>query len=121
MGESEPVGGWGVFLCQCGLRWGRIYGTYTAGICKRTQAELEALRVRHAKEILDLKTVIAERDDRLSETRENALALESDVNTVRTLGLILGTKEQASTDSARTPVGPMARAPPAARPAREGG
>jgi len=38
--------------------------------------------VRHAKEVLDLKTVIAERDDRLNETRENALALESDVNTV---------------------------------------
>ena len=48
------------------------------------QSELEALRVRHAKEVLDLKTVIAERDDRLNETRENALALESDVNTVRT-------------------------------------
>jgi hypothetical protein len=49
---------------------------------QNTQAELEAVRARHAKEVLDLKTVIAERDDRIGETRENALALETDVNTV---------------------------------------
>ena len=49
----------------------------------RMQAELETLRVRHAKELLDLKAVIAERDDRLNDTRENAVALEGDVNTVR--------------------------------------
>ena len=39
--------------------------------------------MRHSKEVLDLKTTIAERDDRLAEVRENALALEADISTVR--------------------------------------
>lgn len=52
---------------------------------RSAQAEIETLRVRHSKEVLDLKSTIAERDDRLAEVRENALALEADINTVRAL------------------------------------
>jgi len=46
------------------------------------QAEIDKARIRHAKELADLKQVIDDRGDRIAELREANEALEGDLSQV---------------------------------------